>query len=57
MSWPERSALLLLAALLLPASPAPASQCIDCHTNLEKLKAITSSLPKPEVSAETAGKG
>ena len=56
MNWPERSVFFLSAAFLL-ASPSFASQCIDCHTNPEKLKAITANLPQPEVSAETAGKG
>ncbi len=34
-----------------------ASQCVDCHTDAEKLKAIAKTLPQPEASAETAGKG
>ena len=57
MNWPDRGTLLLSAAFLLLASPATASQCIDCHTNPEKLKTIAASLPKPVASAETAGKG
>jgi hypothetical protein len=39
------------------ASPSTASQCVQCHTDALKLKTITDALPKPEVSAETAGKG
>lgn len=57
MKRPELGTLLLSAVILLLASPSLASQCINCHTDSEKLKAITDSMPKPLVSAETAGKG
>ena len=57
MKRPELSALALSAAFLLLASPSLASQCIECHTNPEKLKTIAANLPKPVASAETAGKG
>lgn len=34
-----------------------ASQCVECHTNVEKLKAIAKTIVKPIGSTETAGKG
>ena len=34
-----------------------ASQCVECHTNVEKLKTIAKTIVKPVGSAETAGKG
>ncbi len=36
---------------------ASASQCVTCHTDVNKLKAIAKTIPKPVASAETAGKG
>lgn len=49
--------LLLVAVLLLAATSALASQCVNCHTDVEKLKAIAKTIIKPVGSAETAGKG
>ena len=46
-----------LVFFLVAATPAPASQCITCHTDAEKLKSIAKTLPQPEASAENAGKG
>ena len=34
-----------------------ASQCVECHTDIEKLKAIAKTIVKPVGSTETAGKG
>ena len=48
---------LILVFVLIAAIPAVASECINCHTNVEKLKAIAKTLPNPEASAESAGKG
>ena len=48
---------LLLSAVFLAAVPALANQCVDCHTDAEKLKSIARNLPRPETSSETAGKG
>ena len=48
---------LFLVFVLTAAVPAAASECINCHTNVEKLKAIAKNLPQPEASAESAGKG
>ena len=49
--------LVLLVVFLASAVPALANQCVDCHTNSEKLKSIAQNLPKPEASSETTGKG
>lgn len=46
-----------LAALLLTAGAALASQCVTCHVDAEKLEAITKTLPAKATSSETAGKG
>ena len=51
------SAALFLVFSLTAAIPAVASECINCHTNVEKLKNIAKTLPEPEASAESAGKG
>ena len=48
---------LLLGGLLMISGSVFASTCVDCHTDVEQLKAIAKSLPKKEASAETAGKG
>jgi len=48
---------LLLAVLLLSATSALASQCVECHTDVEKLKVIAKTLPKKVASAATKGKG
>lgn len=48
---------LLLAVLLLSATSALASQCVECHTDVEKLKAIAKTLPKKAASSQTKGKG
>jgi hypothetical protein len=42
---------------IMMAIPALASQCVECHTDSERLKEIAKTLPRPEASAETAGKG
>ena len=49
--------LLLLVVLLLAASSVMASQCVNCHTDVDKLKAIAKTIPQKVGSAETAGKG
>jgi hypothetical protein len=49
--------LLLFAVCLSAAAPVLANQCVDCHTDVEKLKSIAKNLPRPETSSETAGKG
>ena len=49
--------LLLPLLLTAAASGVEASQCVSCHTDVEQLKAIIKTLPTPETSAETAGKG
>lgn len=56
MSYKRARGLVLVLACLLPLA-ANASQCVECHTDAEKLQAITAKLPVPVVSAETAGKG
>lgn len=38
-------------------SLAYASQCVECHTDVAKLKAIAKTIVKPIGSTETAGKG
>ncbi|MCK4501731.1 MAG: hypothetical protein KAU22_01765 [Desulfuromonadales bacterium] len=43
-------------AILLTTS-VYASQCVECHTDIEKLKAIAKTIVKPIGSTETAGKG
>lgn len=48
---------LVPAILAASAAGAQASQCVSCHTDAEQLKAIIKTLPPPETSAETAGKG
>jgi len=35
----------------------PASSCVACHTNVEKLKAEAATIPVPAASALQAGKG
>jgi len=35
----------------------PASSCVACHTNVEKLKAEAANIPVPAASALQAGKG
>jgi len=57
MKNPKTIIFLLMVFFLAAATPAPASQCVNCHTDVEKLKAIAKTLPQPESSAETAGKG
>ena len=52
-----KAGLLFTAGLFLTSTAAVASQCVDCHTNAEKLAAIAKTLPKKGASAETAGKG
>ncbi|SHJ87225.1 hypothetical protein SAMN02745165_03411 [Malonomonas rubra DSM 5091] len=47
----------LIAGMLYFAGIAGSSSCVDCHTDVAKLKAIAKTLPKKEASAETAGKG
>lgn len=47
--------LTILSGLLVGA--AWGSQCVDCHTNVEKLKEVAKTIPKPVASVETAGKG
>lgn len=49
----KKLSLLILAALLLFASSAVASQCVECHTDVEKLKAIAKTLPQKVASAST----
>ena len=48
-------AITVMATLL--TTSAYASQCVECHTNIEKLKAIAKTIIKPVGSTETAGKG
>lgn len=43
--------------LLFLSSFVNASQCVNCHTDVAKLKEIAKTIPKPIASAETAGKG
>ena len=57
MKAPKIFCFLLSVFFLALAGPASASQCVDCHTNVEKLKALAADLPQPEASSETAGKG
>lgn len=49
------------ALLAAPASaePAkkPASSCVACHTDAERLKAEAATIPAPPASALQAGKG
>lgn len=52
-----KKSLVLAAVLLLTATSALASQCVECHTDVEKLKSIAKTIPKPAASAETTGKG
>lgn len=49
--------LLLIAFMLLAVGSGMASQCVSCHTDVEKLKAIAKTLPQKVGSTETAGKG
>lgn len=49
--------LLLAVLMLLATSSVMASQCVSCHTDIEKLKAVAKTIPKEVGSAETAGKG
>ncbi len=39
------------------AAAKPASSCVACHTDAEKLKAEAAKVPTPPVSALQAGKG
>jgi len=51
---------MVLGALILSllfSSSALASSCVDCHTNVAKLKEIAKTIPQKVGSAETAGKG
>jgi hypothetical protein len=48
---------LLFTGLLMVSGSVLASSCVDCHTDVDKLKAIAKTLPKKVGSAETAGKG
>jgi hypothetical protein len=57
VKYPNTCFFLLFVFFLAMTGPASASTCIDCHTDSEKLKAIAKTLPQPEASAETAGKG
>ena len=57
MSYSRTVFILLLVFLVATAATALASQCINCHTDAEKLKTIAATIQRPEASAETAGKG
>lgn len=57
MLKPGKISLLLTGLMLLTAGFVMASQCVSCHTDAEKLQAITKTLPKKVGSTETAGKG
>ena len=46
-----------VAFSLVFVSLAYASQCVECHTDVTKLKAIAKTIVKPIGSTETAGKG
>ncbi len=48
---------LLLIGLLLAASSVIGSQCVTCHTDVEKLKLLAKSIPIAVSSTQTAGKG
>ena len=48
---------LLLSVLLLSATSTLASQCVECHTDIEGLKAIAKTLPEKAASSQTKGKG
>lgn len=48
---------LFVSGLLLFAGSVLASSCVDCHTDVEKLKVVAKTIPKKVGSAETAGKG
>ena len=52
-----RTILLLVVTVILSTAVAYASQCVKCHTDVEKLKAIAKTIVKPVGSTETAGKG
>lgn len=54
-----KSQLLLAVAVIATflATSVYASQCVKCHTDVEKLKAIAKTIVKPVGSTETAGKG
>lgn len=56
MKWKFTFFLLPLVAAAA-VTGAEASQCVVCHTDAEQLKAIIKTLPPPETSTETAGKG
>lgn len=49
--------LLILVALLFSVTTVQASECVNCHTNAETLKAVAAKLPKKVASTETKGKG
>ena len=57
MKSPKAGIFLLSTLILMVPASIQASRCVECHTDGEKLKAIASTLPQPEASAETAGKG
>jgi len=48
---------LILSSLLATTGIALASTCVDCHTDVERLKALAKTLPQQVGSTETAGKG
>jgi len=48
---------LVVSCLLMTTSAVLASSCVDCHTDVDKLKEISKTLPAKVGSAETAGKG
>ncbi len=48
---------LILSGLLATTSITLASTCVDCHTDVDKLKAIAKTIPQKAGSTETAGKG
>jgi len=46
-----------VAIFILSFGNTIASECERCHTQKDKLKAVTDNLPKKIVSAETSGQG
>ncbi|MDA3903136.1 MAG: hypothetical protein PF441_06780 [Desulfuromusa sp.] len=53
----KRVSVVTAVIIMFLASSIYASQCVECHTDVEKLKAIAKTIPKPVASAETTGKG
>lgn len=49
--------LLAFSFLLFLGGLANGSQCVNCHTDSEKLKEVARSIPQKVASTETAGKG